>query len=394
MPSPPTLSGPSGPQRTLPVLPLALIAGLLLFGADAMVGQLIRSGYVDFARPLLADDGSPHLLPGSDRLLLRRYVGVPAIDRYFATANVFWANVADGARPQLSLFAFYFGMQLVALFTVFLVESQRVAKLSWLLSSPLLWGFLMQTFGYGLVVPVFFILHLVVSSRSSLTDTVRLRDPTSLHTVAPAFTLGYFVPSFLLAYPFAHAGVRQWANVVWQAFPLHVVLCQAVFTAVVKRTSLGQDAFTSPVQLDRRALSRAYGFAWNVAVTGQLCTYAVLFTASIDPGLFPAGVARTLSFAEVFFPGLPHSSAPMTSPAAVVHDFFRYDLYVGSAAALVWAVYLLSQVRPSGAEERANLTRGVVMSLCLSGPGGALVALLQHRDETVLAAEMKAEKLH
>ncbi|KAH7145533.1 hypothetical protein B0J13DRAFT_323102 [Dactylonectria estremocensis] len=394
MPPPPTLTGTSGIRRALPVLPMALIAGLLLFGADAMAGQLIRSGYVDFARPLLADDGLPHLLPGSDRPLVRHYVGVPAVDRYLATANVFWANVADGARPQLSLFAFYFGMQLVAFFTVFLVESRRVAKWSWLLSSPLLWGFLMQTFGFGLVVPVFFILHLAVSSRSTLADTVRLRDPTSLHTVAPAFTLGYFIPSLVLAFPFPQANLRQWANIVWQAFPLHVVLCQAVFTGVVKRTSLGQDAFTSPVQLDRRALSRAYGFAWNVAVTGQLCTYAVLVAASMAPKLFPPGVARTLSFAGVFIPGPPHSSAPMTSPAAVVHDFFRYDLYVGSAVALVWAVYLLSQVRPSGPEERANLTRGVVMSLCLSGPGGALVALLQHRDETVLAAEVKAEKLH
>ncbi|KAF7542284.1 hypothetical protein G7Z17_g11710 [Cylindrodendrum hubeiense] len=392
MPPPPTLAGTAG--RTLPVLPIALISGLFVFGVNAMMGQIVRNGYVDFASPLLADDGQPRFLPGTDRLLLRHLVGVPAIDRYFATANVFWANVVDGSRPELSLFAFFFGTQLVAFFTIFMIESQRVAKWSGLLFNPIVWGFLMQTFGFGIAAPVFFALHLAVTSRSSLTDTVRLRDPTSLHTIVLAFTLGYFVPCLFLAYPFSDSNVRQWANAVWQAFPLYVVACQTVCTGIMKRTSLGQDAFTSKVQLDRRALSYAYGFAWNVAVTGQLCTSAVLITSTIFPGLYPAGVPRALSFSNVFVPGSPHSSAPMKSPAAAIHEFFKYDMYVGSAVAIIWAVHLLSQVRPvlSSPEERAKLAQGIMTSISLSGPGGALVALVQHRDETVLAAELKAEK--
>ncbi|KPM44925.1 hypothetical protein AK830_g1612 [Neonectria ditissima] len=386
MPQPP---GPSG--RAFPVLPVILIGALFLFGVDTMFGQLSRNGYFELSEFVLADGLS---LPGSNRSILRHYVGVPAVDNFMTTINVFWANVVDGSRPELSLFVFFFGSQLVAFFLVFMIESQRVARWSPVLFNPLVWGFAMQALGYGIVAPVFFALHLAVTSRLNLSDTVRLRDPTSLHTVVPAFLLGYVLLCCALAYPFSHSHARQWANAVWQTFPLHVLAWQALFTGIVKRTSLGQDAFTAGAQLDRAALSHAYGFAWNVAVTGQLCTAGVLLTSAVFPGLYPAGVARSLTLGSVFGPGLPHSSTPMVSPAAAIHEFFKYDLYVGSAVTLVWAVYLLSQVRPvlSTSEERGNLARGIMTSLILSGPGGAVVALLQHRDETVLAAELKAEK--
>lgn len=131
MPPPPTPAGPAG--RASPVLPIVLISAVFVFGVDAMIGQLIRNGYVDFASSLLADDGRPHFLPGTNRLILRHFVGVPAVDRFLATANVFWANVADGSRLELSLFTFFFGTQLVGFFTVFIVESQRVARRSSLL---------------------------------------------------------------------------------------------------------------------------------------------------------------------------------------------------------------------------------------------------------------------
>lgn len=390
MPPPPTPAGPAG--RASPVLPIVLISAIFVFGVDAMIGQIIRNGYVDFASSLLADDGRPHFLPGTNRLILRHFVGVPAVDRFLATANVFWANVADGSRLELSLFTFFFGTQLVGFFTVFIIESQRVARRSSLLFNPLVWGFLMQTFGYGIAAPVFFALHLAVTSRSRLVDTVRLRDPTSLHSIVPAFALGYFALCLFLVYPYSQGNVRQWTNAVWQTFPLHVVVWQAIITAVVKRTSLGQDAFTSKIQLDRRALTAAYGFAWNAAVVGQVGT-SVAFLLSWSK-FIPAHAARAFAFGPVFIPGLPHTSTPMTSPAAVVHNYFQYDLYVGSAVAVIWAVYLLSEVSPvlSTAAERKKLARGIAWSVWASGPGGALVALMRHRDELVLAAELKAER--
>lgn len=253
----------------------------------------------------------------------------------------------------------------------------------------------MQFLSFGLVAPLFFITHLLWTSKSNLSQITRLRDPTPLHATTLAFSLGYIIPSIFLAYPFSQHSIRQWCDVLWAPFPLYVVLLQMFYTDIIKRTSVGQNTWTSKVQLDRKALSHAYGFAWNMAVAGQMCTYSVLIAANIFPGWFPVGAARSLTLEKVFIPGVPHTNEQFTDAAAVMHSFFNYDLYIGSLAALIWAVHLLSRAKPgafSSREERTNLLRGVITSVLLSGPGGAVIALMQHRDETVLTAEAKTNK--
>ncbi|KAM0424434.1 hypothetical protein ACHAPT_010355 [Fusarium lateritium] len=387
MPSP-SSSGLSG--RILPIITLSILS---IFGLDALLLQLDRNGYSALINEIL-DDPNPRFLPGSERLLLRRFVGVPWLDHCFALSNLIWANVVDGSRPELSLFAFCFGAQLVPFCLVVLIESQRVVEWSRLVFNPVIWGMLMQAFGFGFIMPLFFIVHLVWTSNVTRSQTVYLRDPTSLHTVVPAFLLGYILLCGLLAYPFPDNSLRQWCNIIWTWFPVHVLVLQTIFTSFLKRTSIGQDAFTPKVKLDRAALSHAYGFAWNVAVVGQVSTYAVLIAANMFPGVFPPGVARALTLQRVFVPDAPHTYTPMKDTGSAMHNFFNYDLYVGSLSGLIWAVHLLLQVRPelASGEERTNLARGVATSFLLSGPGGALVALMQHRDDVVLIAEAKAEK--
>ncbi|KAJ3499934.1 hypothetical protein NM208_g17259 [Fusarium decemcellulare] len=276
-----------------------------------------------------------------------------------------------------------------------MIESKRVVGLSWLVFNPIVWGLLLQMIGFGFVMPLFLVVHLLYTSKTSWSQAVHVRDPTSLHTVVPAFLLGYLLTSVLFVYPFSEGNVRQWSCVIWTVFPLNVIVLQTLFTNIVKRTSIGQDTWTPKTKLDRAALSHAYGFAWNVAVTGQMCTYAVLIAANIFPSIFPDGIAKTLTIENVFLPdAVPHSNRPMTDPASAMHNFLIYDLYGGSVATLIWAVHLLLQVRPelkSGAE-RAGLARGVITSILLSGPGGAVIALMQHRDDSVLTAEAKTEK--
>ena len=251
----------------------------------------------------------------------------------------------------------------------------------------------MQVIGFGVIAPLFFIAHLAITSQSPVADTVRLRNPVSLYAVIPAVSLGYFLVSGLMAYPFP-SSIHQFFNAVWQPFPLYVVLLQLLFTSISKRTSVGQSAHISGPKRDRSALDHAYSFAWNVAVTTQVTTILVIGATAVFPKFFPEGVPQRLSLARVFVPGSPHSSDYMKSAGAAIHDFFLYDLYSGAAAALVWGVYLLFQVQPElqSSEEQTKLAKGVFNSTLFAGPGGALVALMQHRDEIVLVGEEKAEK--
>ncbi|KAH7159089.1 hypothetical protein DER46DRAFT_611138 [Fusarium sp. MPI-SDFR-AT-0072] len=385
----------TAPNLSSRIPTLILLSILTIFGFDALILQLDRNGYTSMLKSI-THDPLPRFLPDTNRLLLKQYTGIGPVDDFFAFSNVIWANVTDGSRPELSLFTFCFGAQLIAVFVVFLIEAQRALAWSPVVLNGVFWGFAVQSLGFGFVAPLYFVIHLIFTARSSRSETVHLRDYLCLHTVVPSFLLGYIVPCIFMAYPFSNFNVRQWANAVWSIAPVYIFTLQEAFTLVLKRLSVGQDAHKPKAVLDKIALSHAYSFAWNVAVIGQMTTYAVLITASLLPNIFPSGIAESLSMNRVFIPdAAPHSYKPMSSAAAAMHNFVIYDFGTGSVAALVWALQQLLEVKPElrVGEERTNLVRGVVTSVLLSGPGGAVVALMQHRDESVLSAEGKAEKI-
>lgn len=112
---------PNLPSRIPTIIVLAVLS---IFGLDALLLQLSRNGYMDMVNSITSDP-LPRFLPDTNRLILKRYVGISPLDDFFAFSNVIWANVTDGSRPELSLFTFCFGAQLIALFVVFVVECQR-----------------------------------------------------------------------------------------------------------------------------------------------------------------------------------------------------------------------------------------------------------------------------
>lgn len=114
-------SSPNLPSRIPTIIVLAVLS---IFGLDALLLQLSRNGYMDMVNSITSDP-LPRFLPDTNRLILKRYVGISPLDDFFAFSNVIWANVTDGSRPELSLFTFCFGAQLIALFVVFVVECQR-----------------------------------------------------------------------------------------------------------------------------------------------------------------------------------------------------------------------------------------------------------------------------
>lgn len=111
------------------ILPITLLALLSIIAFDVLILQLERNGYSTFLADIL-DDPLPRFLPGSDRLLVRKFVNVPVVDRFLATWSLVWANVSDGSRPEFSLLSFYFGGQLVSFLSVVMIESSRTVGLS------------------------------------------------------------------------------------------------------------------------------------------------------------------------------------------------------------------------------------------------------------------------
>jgi hypothetical protein len=238
-----------------------------------------------------------------------------------------------------------------------------------------------QALGFGVAMPLWCILYFVLPRPNPASaDAARLRDPIQLHSVIPAFLLGFVFPSIITAYPYADPAWRQRANIFWQPFPAWVSLLLVVFTGVAKRTSIGQGLGRSSAQLSKDALDHAYGFAFGFAAVVQWITYSTIVAAYILPEELPSGVAARLTPETIFVPGSPHSFAPMESPGQATFDFLRYDMYTGSIALAIWAVTVAREAGVSGLSVFELLRDSVLV-----GPCAAAIRVLWKRDEVLLS---------
>jgi hypothetical protein len=76
----------------------------------------------------------------------------------------------------------------------------------------------------------------------------------------------------------------------------------------------------------------------------------------------------------------------MPNMAVGILNFFQYDQYVGSTAAIVWAVALRIKARKQAMSLESWLwLAGEIFGIAfVTGPGTALVSLVWNRDEMVL----------
>lgn len=240
-------------------------------------------------------------------------------------------------------------------------------------------------------MPIFALIHIFNSpAATNNREAIRPRylTPLDLRVLIPSFTIGYFLLCFLFAYPFSSGEVHQWSGAIWQGFPQYVVFAQYLLIKLFSRFSsrASRQADIRFFRDEYQALSKVYDFAFNVAAATQLFTLAILGGVKISPGLFPPWAAESLTFDNVLNPGPFYGSQPMKSMAGAMQTWFLYDQYTGSAAALVWGSYLYLGTRKTVVTWRDRMWLGwdLLRWCSVAGAGGALVRLLQRRDEAVL----------
>lgn len=119
-------------------------------------------------------------------------------------------------------------------------------------------------------------------------------------------------------------------------------------------------------------LRKAYLFPIAISALCHIATFAVIAFGSF-------------TFSEVFMPPLFYPCEKMESMSAGIHNFFQYDQYVWSAAALVWVAVLETNsrgaMRPG---EWAILALKVFGLSVLAGPAGTVLGTLWRRDHRIL----------
>lgn len=256
----------------------------------------------------------------------------------------------------------------------------------------------MQGLGYGFVMPIYAISHLLTSGTAirvgpALADAVRTQDLIYLESLISSIIVGYILPTVLMVFPLSSAVLHQWFGGLWQGFPIWVELLQYIRRTRHRIMGIlvdGNDAFSNHKPLspshrtkEIKTLHGAYLFAFALSALTQWTTFGIIWCRD----LFPSLISPTLTFRDVFVPPVFYSHAPMRSMAIAIHNFFQYDQYVGSAAAIAWAIALHcnSRATPMRLKHWCWLVGEVLSASLIAGPAGALVSLMWNRDERIIS---------
>ncbi|KAI0377138.1 hypothetical protein F5Y04DRAFT_191780 [Hypomontagnella monticulosa] len=401
-------------RRGVVVVALLLIYA---FGANALFGLLYRNGYYH-ALLRLRDEG-PHYLPGSSNPILTWYTGIPFTDKMLTLASVMFANVTDGNAPQLSLYAFHFGGQYLAILVVLAIEGLRIGNRSNVVRFFSVWGVLMQATSYGCTMPLYGMIHLLTSPTAEeagpgLPEAILTSNPSELSALPQALAIGYVIPAVLMSVPLFPNPVHQWFGALWQGSPIFSMLLQKLLAIRPMkrqgsrdvrndrpkasqpglkesplRKSHSQDSLSGEQEKD--LLAKAYLFAFFWCILSQMIPLILIAAVRLRPSMFSSHLREAWTVYNVFVPPPFWSTEKMESMARGMHDFFLYDQYVGSTAAIVWAsaLYMNSREASMKAKNWTKLAFVVTALSVCSGPAGAVVWLMWERDQLLLSVRGK-----
>ena len=248
-------------------------------------------------------------------------------------------------------------------------------------------------------------------------NSVLLVSTLDLRILPLSVGLGYIIPSYLMALPVTETVspvLHQYLIAIWQAFPNWTVI---IHWSIRKISSSIAAQFASK---DLKATSPPLGAVYlsNVKIVYRfilgLCILThvpVLLITLLPSSLFKEVSPRLAhfsehNFAETYVPYFPSIAHKVSTLVEGVLTFLEWDIYIGSAACLFWAILLHRNattektiVDPNSglpkyrelllgakAEDRL-LWRKLILRIgiwgILAGPVGAVTALLWERDTIV-----------
>lgn len=259
-------------------------------------------------------------------------------------------------------------------------------------------GLFIQNISFTITVPLYLALHLLtspVAKPGAQRNGVLYVSAIDLKIIPVSIVLGYIVPTVLMTLPspsVVSPFLHQWFIAIWQPFPVWTVIAQWTIRYLLGGTKSDSDIINKPspaAETNYLTLaSSVHRFVLLLSMVTHLPVLALTLLSSdiiskTNPGL--ASLSQS-TFADVFVPRFPSLGNQTPSFAAGVLTFLQWDLYIGSAALLLWAVVLhrssWGSVR-SSASAWVKLASSIIVWTLVSGPAGTVSVLLQERDRIV-----------
>ncbi|KAI4724917.1 FAD/NAD(P)-binding domain-containing protein [Aureobasidium sp. EXF-10728] len=219
---------------------------------------------------------------------------------------------------------------------------------------PGLFALFAQMKGAGMVAPLYYFVHWVLTPIDSFRSTdMRLTNMKYTRAILPSLLTVYYLP-LLQSHLLPEASQRQTWLAIWQLFPITHSLAQFAISKFWKDT-VGQDKIHAPKR--------------DVATIR--CTVGIPALISAMVWVYTA-YAATTPLRQIFLP--QHLPASVTDSQAFTSDLVQWNFVLFVAATYLWLLYFAWDARAAGMISHSWITiLGALAAATFSlGPGGAV----------------------
>lgn len=254
-------------------------------------------------------------------------------------------------------------------------------------SSTSVWAVLYQLMAGAVIMPIWLVLYLVGSGRSSYSPARNGRGSEvpawCARWILPATLLGYVAPLLAMYVPWADVLNTSRAILVWQPAPIYINILLCLFPLLSPSPSPAgpttTTAATAAGSTSHRQLKRAYAVLVALNAAAHL---AVLYSVASAP----AGSGVTWS--TVFLPSRARRGEDFQGAWTWL---FQVDLWGIYSTMLTWcAVEAYDLGGAAAALASAALTAAAGAAL---GPGAAMAAFWYWREDRIAALRATAAKV-
>ena len=235
-------------------------------------------------------------------------------------------------------------------------------------------------------MPLYCYTHLTNTKHKTTSASVN-NSNFAIRIVPFSMTVGFLIPSIVMCWPTLSGQSRQFAVSFWQNFPLWICLVQAAAQMTWERTIFLIDKSDSSKVGNREgthsdAVKQTYSIALIVSTIIHLVASVPIFVTSLFPDMMSTQTLLALSWKSFLVPPKWTCTTQINSMGEGAWNFLRYDHYLGTMAALIWAAIAFFDVQRTKFETQTvvrNILNVVLWGL-IGGPGAALLTLMSIRD--------------
>ncbi|KAI5240624.1 FAD/NAD(P)-binding domain-containing protein [Aureobasidium subglaciale] len=277
-------------------------------------------------------------------------------------------NFDAAAGHRIATLLAYFGVVLA----IWSIESVRRCNALMPVQLPSLFAFFAQVKGIGLVAPLYYFLHWVLTPIDSFKATdMRLTRLNYTRSILPSLLMVYYFPILQDYFLPVNVKGQTWLQ-IWHFFPIWQSLAQWAISKFLEDT-IDHDKIYAP----KRDVST---IRYIIAVPALASTAVWLWTVFKAPS----------SLYHIFIPQIPFQA--VTNVESFTDNVVQWNLLIFVASTYLWLAYFAWDAKSAGMLEKSwfELVTTMTLLTIALGPGGTVGLAYLYREYIITEKRHRA----